>query len=472
MTMENSPNIILLVGEDSGYHLSCDGCPAVQTPHLDGLVSAGTLFRNNFATAPVCAPSRSSLVTGRYPWSLGTHNMRSQRCEPPHTFMECLREVGYYVSWPTKLDFNFEPNADFCDDSEPWEERLENGALRGPFLLYRNFAVTHESGMWEHAGKGPGDGASQRDELFSPYPDLGRCDPASVEVPPYLPDCPEVRADLARFYDTVRLHDRQVGEVLASLDHSPYAENTIVLYTSDHGRGLFREKRWPYPSGVRVPLIARGPGIEAGVRSEHLVSGVDLAPTILSLCGVSVPSEMEGVAVLGNESSPPRHYAVSGRDRMDEVFDRVRTVTDGTFFYIANEFPQLPYAARLSYMERQATTQALRREHAAGRLPPVPARWMAEDKPPEELYDLRADPWCVENLAQVEEHASKLREMRDQLARHREEIRDLGLVSERELEATGLLRKGNLDQYAKRTESLPPDLRIGRAHAPLVVDEV
>lgn len=459
------PNIILLIGEDTGLTLGCYGDPDAKTPNLDRLAAEGTRYTHAISTCPVCAPSRSSIVTGVYPWSLGTHQMRSTLLAPPRLFTHELRDAGYFVNWHTKTDFNFEPDTagggtPWRDADHDWRVELAHGTLpQQPFFLYRNFGVTHESTMWDESEHG-GAWQERLREQHRLAPDQ-RHDPAAVRVPAYLPDTPEVRTNLARYYDALSIQDAQVGEVLAALEQSPYAGNTIVIYMTDHGRGLPREKRWCYDAGIHLPLLVRMPGQTPGQVCEDVVNWVDIAPTILSLAGVAAPRHYQGQAFLGDaKAATPRRCAFAGRDRMDESFDHVRIARDARWHYIRNTFPKIPYSQRNHYMERMNATQVLRRMRAAGTLTGDAGVWMSDAKPAEELYDAVADPAMVRNLADEAAHASTLARMRAALDEHLHRVGDLGVTDERELVERGLV-KDRIDEYRARSEPLPPEHRVG-----------
>lgn len=182
-------------------------------------------------------------------------------------------------------------------------------------------------------------------------PDDLRHDPADVTVPPYLPDTPELRLQLAEYHDALTAIDQQIGARLAWLDEQGLRDNTIVIFLSDHGHGLPREKRWCYDAGVHLPLLVRWPDfLKPGSENDELVSWVDIAPTILSLAGVGIPASYEGQIFLGEDRAPPRETVFAGRDRMDAVFDRVRMARDKRWHFIRNDFPELPWAQRQSYM--------------------------------------------------------------------------------------------------------------------------
>lgn len=460
-TAMNRPNFILLIGEDAGRALGCYGDPDAKTPNLDRLAAEGCRYDNAFSTAPVCAPSRCALVTGQYAWSIGTHHMRSTLLSPPPVFTELLRKAGYYVNWENKTDFNFEPPETFADECKPWLDDLRNDRLPDkPFFLYHNFNVTHESTMWAKPWDGRGAVGERLENRHLLSPDQ-QVDPATVRVPAYLPDTPEVRANIARFYEALAIEDRKIGDVLDAIDNSPHRDNTIVIYLTDHGRGLIREKRWLYGAGIHLSLVIRWPkGIKPGSVSDEMVSWVDVAPTLLSLAGVDKTDAMHGRVFLGSQQGSPRQYVFAGRDRMDEAFDRCRAVRDKRWHYIRNYFPQLPYCQRNQYMENMETVRVLREMNARGELTDAQRLWMSPTKPAEELYDALVDRDMVHNLAADPAYADTLARMRraldDELARHG----DLGEIPERELINRGLV-KDRLGEYGAWIEPLPEHLRVG-----------
>lgn len=455
-------NIMILQAEDTGRSQGCYGNPAAHTPAIDQLAAEGVRYTHAFSTAPVCAPSRSTMVTGQYAWSYGAHHMRSNVLSPPTLFTERLRAAGYYVNWSNKTDFNFEPPATFADDRHDWFGDLASGKLKGrPWLLYHNCFETHESYMW-----------SER-YLHEIQPQLAPdppCDPASVEVPPYLADTPEIQTEIARHYDALRLQDRIIDRALRALDASGERDNTLVIYLSDHGRGLIREKRWCYEAGIHLPLILRWPGVlPAGVEESRLVSWVDLAPTLLAAAGIDSPDGNPGRIFAGPSTQTqtlPREFIVAGRDRMDEAFDRVRILRSQNFLYIRNDFPQIPYAQRLRFMERQQSTRVMRERNTQKTLTPEQSQWFAEHKPPEELYDCRTDPHNVKNLAGDPAYQEQLIWHRDQLQRELNTYGDLGEVSEPTLISQGIVGD-KLTEYARRIQPLPRRWHLGPDRGPL-----
>ncbi len=403
-------------------------------------------------------PSRSGLVTGRYPWAIGTQHMRSTLLDPPRLFTHELRDAGVQVAWPTKTDFNFETPPGFADTTEDWLPTLADAPPAGPALLYRNFEVTHESRVWD---LNPTGGPTYADTLAQLSAEELH-DPAGAPVPAYLPDTPETRRDIARYHDNLRLQDRQIGGALDALDAAGIADDTLVIYLTDHGRGLPREKRWCYDAGIHLPLILRWPGvIEPGSVSDELVAWVDLAPTILSLMGVGVPTAYDGRVFLGDAKARPRDFVFAGRDRMDANFDHVRVARSRRHHYVRNGFPGLPWASHQWYMEHEPTFQAMRNLHAHGRLSADAAAFMAGSKPPEEFFDAEADPDCLRNLADDPAHHAELERHRDALDRFAADVPDLGLRDEEELIAEGLVADRLDAEYRPRIGTLPPAHRLG-----------
>lgn len=443
------PNIVWLVLDDASPNLGCYGDSFARTPNMDRLAREGMRFTSAFTHAPVCAPSRSGLITGMYPTAIGSMHMRSQLVNPPETFTALLRAAGYHVVWPGKTDFNFAPpegaaTANYApagafDSKKDWV--AEGLPAERPFFAFLNIGVTHE-GMIRSAPE-------QFAKLTARLKPEERHDPAKVFVPPYYPDAPEVRKDLAHYYDLMTAADYIIGDILRTLDERKLAGNTIVFLFSDHGRGMPRAKRWIYDSGMRVPLIVRWPGhIKPRGVNDDLISFIDFAPTILRLAGAEVPARMQGQVFLGPEAKR-RRYIFAARDRMDETFDRIRAARDKRFKYIRNFHPELPYAQRIATNEQSPTMQAWRRLNAAGQLTGAAKLFFALAKPPEELYDTAADPFEVRNLAGDPKYQAKLRELRGQLDKWIVETGDLGEVSERELIRRGIVRD-LLREYEKR----------------------
>lgn len=443
------PNIVFIMGEDMGPELGCYGDRNAITPNMDRLAEQGARFTRCFTHAPVCAPSRSGLITGRYPTSIGSHHMRSTLLKPPPLFTDYLKKAGYTIAWPTKTpfgktDFNFAVPPRAFDIKTDWTKDIP----KQPFFGFYNITTSHESQIRVPAAQ-----FAKQTARLKPSE---RRDPAKMQLPAYYPDAPEVRRDLANYYELVTAVDYQVGVVLDALEKAGIAENTIVILSGDHGRGLPRSKRWVYNQGIHVPLIVRWPGhIKPGMVRDDLVCFLDFAPTLLSIAGGEVPKEMHGQVILGSKQAPERKYIFAARDRMDETYDRIRTVRGKHFQYIRNFHPELPYAQRVAYGELMPTLQVWRKLHAEGKLNAVQDQFFAATKPREELYEVDSDPDEVKNLANDPKYKDKLMELRSALDRWLEETKDLGAVPERELIKRGLVAD-RLAEYEKRKEKSPP----------------
>ena len=438
------PNVVWISAEDLSPDLGAYGDAYAVTPTLDRLAREGARFTHAFSSAPVCAPSRSAIITGMYPTTIGTMHMRSKGVPPAgvKAFTEYLRAAGYYCTNRSKTDYNVEappsnrPPDTVWDDSSGqahWRNRPDPNQ---PFFSVFNITTTHE-------GQIRLDGAAFA-KLTAGLPAAARHDPARAVIPPYYPDTPVARADWARYHDLVSVMDGQVGAILQQLEDDGLADRTIVFFWGDHGRGLPRAKRFPYDSGLRVPLMVRWPGtIAPGSVVGDLVSLMDLGPTVLSLAGVPVPAHMQGRPFLGAARAAPRDLVFGHRDRMDEAYDMMRTVRDARYRYIRNFHPGRPYAQHIEYMEEMPTMREWRRRYkdhmnAIGpeygtALTPVQLLFMAPEKPPEELYDLETDPYEVRNLAGSPAHQAVLARLRLALERWQTETADLGLVPEAEL---------------------------------------
>ncbi len=436
------PNFIWLVLDDVSPDLGCYGDPQAITPNMDRLAREGARFTNAFTHAPVCAPSRSGLLTGMYPTTLGSHHMRSKLINPPEVFTKLLRDAGYFVAWPGKVDwnfddgnpdmkvFNYQPTPQQVDSRKDW---LKEAPPKQPFFHYMNLGITHESQTRANAELHKRNTARLKPNEFHR--------PEKMKLPAFYPDAPEIRKDLSQYYDDVTAADYIIGDVLEWLDKYKVADNTVVFVFGDHGRGMPRSKRWVYDSGIKVPLLIRWPGkLKPGAVRNDLVAFIDFAPTVLSVAGVEVPSRMQGQVFLGDKRAKDRQYIYAARDRMDETFDRIRAVRDTRYKYIRNFYPDLPYAQRISYNEENPTMQAWRRLHAEGKLTGAPALFFAPIKPIEELYDTQADPDEVKNLADDRKYQKVLQRMRDALGKWIAETKDLGEYPEEKLIKRGLVR--------------------------------
>jgi uncharacterized sulfatase len=424
----DKPNILWISIEDTSPKLGCYGDKYAVTPNLDKLASEGCRYTRCFTHAGVCAPSRSGIITGMYPTSMGTQFMRCKGVPPAYVkcFTEYLRAAGYYCTNNNKTDYNFDPPLTAWDESRngaTWRNRPTKDT---PFFAVINLTQSHESQV-----RLPEAQLEERRKTLAPNQ---LHDPAKAPLPAYYPDTPRIRRDLANLYDNVAFVDNLIGSILKDLADDGLVDNTIVFFFGDHGDGLPRSKRWIYDSGTHVPLIVRWPSkLKPASVNEELVAFIDLAPTLLNIAGVEIPKYMQGRAFLGDKLSPPREYVYAARDRMDDAIDIIRGTRDKRYHYIRNYRPDLPYAQRIAYMDEMPTMQEWRRLAAAGELKGPPAIFFQPTKPIEELYDTQADPYEVNNLADDEKYATILARLRAAHEKWRTDTADVGLIPEAEL---------------------------------------
>lgn len=422
------PNILWITSEDNGPHLGCYGDSFAQTPNLDRLAAKGMIYLNVWSVAPVCAPARTALISGLYPSSTGSEHMRSLVKLPAHMkmFPQYLRDAGYYCSNNSKEDYNLEKPGKVWDDSSN-KAHWKNRSAGQPFFAVFNHTVTHESQIRKR-------------------PHQLKHDPAKVRLPRFHPDAPEVRQDWAQYYDKMTEMDTLAGANLRELEEAGLAEETIIFYFGDHGPGMPRCKRWPYNSGLRVPLIIYLPKkfrhllpeYRAGREIDRLVSFVDFAPTVLSFAGIKAPEWMQGVPL----TAPAPEYLHGLRGRMDERYDLVRTVRDKRYVYVRNYMPHKIYGQHIAYMFETPTTRVWRQMYSLGQGEPEQFKFW-ETKPMEELYDLQDDPDEVHSLIWSPPHQKILERMRKAQQEHALKIRDVGFLPEGEIHS----RSANVSPY-------------------------
>lgn len=426
------PNILWISTEDFSPHLGCYGDRVAQTPVIDKLAEQGVRFTNVFTTAAICAPCRAGIITGMYQTSIGCMHMRTTSYRrsvenpveftavPPHyvkAFTEYLRVAGYYCTNNNKTDYQFAKDPvpasiwDECSRTAHYKNRPDKNQ---PFFAVFNYVGTHESQNWDIRKV--------------------KTDPQKVKVPPYYPDTEIVRRNLAKMYDNTARLDSVVGALLAELEHEGEADNTIVFFWGDHGDGLPRAKRWLYDSGLNIPLIIRWPGqIKPGSVNDQLISSIDFSPTVLSMAGVKIPAHMQGQAFWGGQAAEPRKYVYATRDRVDESYDMIRSVRSKDYLYIRNFYPNEPFTIWVPYLNKMPIMQEMMRLDAEGKLNEPQKKWMAQTRPAEELYDVKADPFQLNNLAENPKYKPVLAEMRMLQDDWAVKTNDLGRMNEPEM---------------------------------------
>ena len=437
-TQAKRPNILVLSVEDMSPWLGCYGDKTAPTPNIDRLAREGVRYTHVFATTPVCAPARHTLITGMYATSTGAMHMRNgshskealeldskvyddiplyEAVPPPDVrcFPEFLRAAGYYATNNVKEDYQFRAPPTAWDESSA-KAHYRNRKEGQPFLAVFNCTFTHESQAFPKA--------QRRSDVVKA---------ANVKIPPYYPDTYEVRQTLAQTYNNIVAMDAWVGEKLKELDQFGLRDSTVVMFFSDHGVGLPRGKRNCYDSGLRVPLIIRYPDRPtARPRPEvedRLVSFLDFAPTMLSLCGVKPPSYMKGRPFAGAYTADdPAEYVFATQDRMDATMDMVRSVRDTRYRYIRNFMPEVPHLPLTHYRENLTMMKDIHKLKQQEKVPHEQWQMVSEKKPAEEFYDTAKDPYETHNLIDDPQHAARIAEMRDALDRWTKETKDLGPI--------------------------------------------
>lgn len=404
------PNLVLVIADDMGWNDSGPyGNPAVHTPQLDRLASEGMRFERAYLTASSCSPSRASILTGRYPHATDAEQLHWPLPADHVTLAEELGAAGYWTAAAGKWHLG-EAVKDRFDEvreasmsgfvlpttssgAEPprmvaeadpsgcgqWIPLLQARPRDRPFFLWLAAIDPHRA---------------YEEETFDPPHD-----PAAVVVPPHLPDTPEVRRDIALYYDEIARLDGHLGRVLDELEAQGVADQTLVMFISDNGRPFPRDKTTLYDGGIRTPMIVRWPErVPPGSVTPTLVSSVDIAPTFLDLAGVEAGNTFQGVSfapVLMNPAASTRVYAFA-EDHWHDYEDHGRAVTDGRFKLIRNDYPDLPGTPPAD-AGRSPTFRAMRQLRDAGGLGPAQSWVFTAPRPSWELYDLESDPHELEN---------------------------------------------------------------------------
>ena len=439
------PNIIWITIEDqSQYLLPFNGNDDVSLPNLQKIADESLIFENMYSTYPVCAPARSAIITGMYPNSIGTHNMRtmaysyykkngnlgernenekvlgiprysSKLAESIKTFPSILRENGYFTYNKDKGDYNF-----IISDST-WSEYGTNEKITkadSPIFAVYNYNVTHESSMW------------QRDK--EPL----KVDPKDLKIiPPVFPDDSIVRHSLAVNYSNLIEMDRQVGNLVNQLKEEDLYDDSYIFFYSDHGGPFPRHKRAIYETGTKVPFFVKLPkGRKEKIDTNEFLSFIDFAPTVLSIAGIEVPSFLQGKAFLGKyKDESKRKYLFTASDRFDENPDRIRAVRNDKFKYIRNYFPENSHALNVAYRRQMVLMRHLTSLNLKGKLSKEHDLWFRVPKLREELYDLENDPFELSNLSNKPEYLDQLNSLSKVMDNWIEEIDDLGRIPEEKL---------------------------------------
>jgi arylsulfatase A-like enzyme len=428
------PNILWIYLEDVSGWFGCYGDKVIKTPHIDRLAASGIRFDRFYTPAGVCSATRSSIIVGAMQTSLGIHNHRSGRAnfrgkdlgpvyddirlpEGVRTLPEMFRAAGYWTfNEGGKDDYNFKHDTramyDFLPRKRGW----------GPAAL-----VAGE--CWEGRKKGqPFFGQVQLGggKLGRRAPKV--IDRTKVPVPPYYPDIPLVREEIAHHYDCLLKTDEQVGQIIAALKRDGLYDNTLIFCFSDHGYKLHRHKQFVYEGGIHMPMMVAGPGVAARQVRKDLISGIDIAPACLSAAGIEVPKHMEGADFLA-EDYTQRKFVVASRDRCDYTIERIRALVTPQFKYLRNYLTDRPFM-QPSYKDPWPVSKKFREMMANGEMNETQLIFFGPKKEPEELYDLANDPHEIHNLANDPKFKKQLLRHRRLLDNWIKETGDQGLKTE------------------------------------------
>ncbi len=457
---QGARNVVMIVADDHGQDTGAYGNPIIQTPNLDRLASEGTLFLRAYATTASCSPSRSVILSGLHNHRTGQYGLEHavhhfQSYDHLKGLPVLLAEAGYrtarvgkyHVAPESVYHFQevFEANARNPVAMAESVRSFIGAADKRPFFLYFATSDPHRSG---DPGAGEGSGVGAVSETLRPDPFGNRAEgypgvttvtyrPEEVRVPPWLPDTPATRAELAEYYSSVSRVDQGVGRLIALLKEAGVYEQTLILYLSDHGAAFAGAKTTVYEPGLRAPLIVRHPdAARRGVRSTALISWVDLTPTILAFAGVAEPTYGQPAETAYVKARVPAQHGLHGRSLLpvlaepnpqgwDEAYGS-HTLHEVTMYYpmrtvigrrykliwnIANGLA-FPFASDLwASATWQSVWQGGGLEAQYG--PRSVRRYL--HRPEFELYDLEADPYEARNLADdpamagvLAEHKAKL----------------------------------------------------------------
>jgi arylsulfatase A-like enzyme len=418
------PNILWIYLEDVSRWFGCYGDSLAHTPNVDQLAREGTKFNRFYTPAGVCSSTRSAVITGMMQTSIGAHHHRSNRGhniegyidshdlpKGMKTIPEYFKSQGYYTFNDGKDDFNFNwKKANLYDDygsmnfqGDEWSKVPKGKPFFGQIQIW---------------------GGKDKKGVAANITDDQKTDRSKVSVPPYYPDLPEVREEIAHHYDCIRWLDVQVGRIIAKLKEDGLYDNTIICLLSDHGFKLHRDKQYLYEGGIKMPLIISGPGIEKNRVNHELISGIDLGPTSLGLAGLNIPEHMEGQNIYASNYKA-RDFVVSAKDRCGITIDRVRAIVTPNFKYMKNFMTEKSFM-QPTYKDGWPVTKAIRKWIGLGQFTDAQKTFFGKIRPAEELYDLENDPNETNNLAKNPEYAEVLKKHRTILETWMLETKDAG----------------------------------------------
>lgn len=443
--MASRPNILVILTEDLSPHSRTYGDALSPMKSIDAIAENALVFENAYCVAPVCAPSRFSLITGIEPASCSpahSHAADGVLPEGIRLLTHPLKDLGYYCTNYSKADYNFKANMPELWDDYSMDSHWRNRSEGQPFFAFFNFTQTHESSL--HGTQ------------------VTLVQPEQIELPPYLPDTPEIRADFARAYTGMAKSEERIAQLLAELDEDGLTDSTVIVQISDHGGSTPRSKRYLYDTGNKVPLIIKFPGSQKQQRVSTAVTLIDFAPTIIDIAGGLKPETMTGKSLLALAPDDDNRMVFTGRDRMDENYDLIRTARTSQYLYIRNYFPHRPLLQQQAYAWQALGYQSWETEYLAGRTNALQSRYF-EWKQAEEFYDNYADPHQINNLIDSPEHQERIQKYREGLDLRTLEIFDNGFIPEGS-QSAGLVN-------SRKSELYPIEQVLQLANAAIQMDE-
>ena len=419
----SKPNIIYIVCHDLGKHLGCYGA-RVMSPNLDRFAAQGVKFTQAFCNAPACSPSRGCAMTGLYSHNNGLMGLVNRGWSMPEscpTIVDYLNEAGYET-----VHFGFQHERysaranryKICGNDTLVETYAENAISRAIEYLESNKGSGKpfymNIGTWEvHATSWQGNYVKERLEVYND----GIEDEAYI--PDYTPDTLEIRKEMLKFQSCIRYLDKQVQRLFDTVERLGYEENTLVIFTTDHGIGNMRAKGTLYDRGTEITLLMQMPGtIGEGVVISELIQNIDITPTLLEVAGLEIPPSIQGRSfwklLTGGEYTP--HNEIFIERNYHGGYDPMRSVRTKRFHYIRNFGENIKKAwlpHEIPYMNK---------EYKAWYIELWPEPSLPRER--EELFDIVADPWEFNNLAYDPEYSEVKKDLAKKMERWMESTND------------------------------------------------
>lgn len=398
---KSRPNVVLIIGDDISFDdFGCYGHPTIRTPNVDALAARGMRFTNAYLTTSQCSPTRCSLITGRYPHNTGAPELHTPLPAGQIMFPALLKKAGYYTAAAGKWHLGDYAKAAFdriagggAGGEEQWLDCLKKRPRDKPFFMW--FAAYDAHRAW------------------TPDPEAKAHTQKDAQIPPYMIDTPEVRKDMAQYYDEIQRLDRYTGQVVRELETQGVSENTLIVFMADNGRPFARCKTRLYDSGVKTPFVVHWPaGLkQRGQVSDSLVSTIDIAPTVLELAGLKASKTLQGVSMAALFADPKatiRTYAFAEHNWHAQIAHE-RMLRHGDYMYIRNAHPQLP---QICGLDSQCPQRELRAWAKAGKLTDAQMDPLLAPRASEELFHVGQDPHQIRNIVNDPAHGPVLEQLR------------------------------------------------------------